>query len=60
MNHQGTLHRDAISQIILLLQAKVKASKADATIGNLQGMLGKHTNQSLMASSHYTSTTSSS
>ena len=57
-DHQGTLPRDAISQMRLLPQAQVEATKAEATIGNIQGMIGKQTSQSLIANGFYTATVS--
>ena len=39
----------------LLLEAQVKATKAKAKTGNLQGMISDHMNMSLMASGYLTS-----
>mmetsp|Transcript_8367 Transcript_8367/g.14659 ORF Transcript_8367/g.14659 Transcript_8367/m.14659 type:complete len:229 (-) Transcript_8367:485-1171(-) len=55
-NHQGQVPHDAISQMGLLLEAQVKATKAKAKIGNLQGMISDHTNKSLMANGYLTTT----
>ena len=56
MNHQGQVPHDDISQMGLLLEAQVEATKAKAKIGNLQGMTLDHTNTSLMANGHSTTT----
>ena len=42
----------------LLLQAQVKATKAEATIGNIQDIMREHTSQSLIANGFYSATTS--
>ena len=54
MNHQGQVPRDAISQMGLLPEAQVEATKADGKNGNLQRMITDHTNKSLMAYGQFT------
>ena len=56
--HQGTLARDSVSQMKLLRQAQVEATKAEATIGNIQDIMREQTSLSLLANGFYSPTAS--